>query len=60
MEVCLTSNPIYKKPMYRASMIKRLPALLVLDGREVTMEEKERVEAVMIQDTKPPPMIHLS
>lgn len=60
MELCLTSNPIYKKPMYRASIIKRLQNLLILDAREISAEERERIESVMAQDIKAPPMIHFS
>lgn len=60
MELCLTSNPIAKKPMYRASVIKRIPCLLILDSREISPEERERVENVMLQEAKAPPMIHFS
>lgn len=48
MELCLTSNPISKKPMYRASILKRLPSLIILDGKEITYDERERVENVML------------
>jgi Leucine-rich repeat (LRR) protein len=60
MELSLSGNPIFKKPMYRASIIKRLPGLLILDTREITSEERERIESVMSQDSKMPPMIHFS
>ena len=60
MELCLTSNPIYKKPMYRASIIKRLQNLLILDAREITTDERERIESVMLQDAKAAPLIHFS
>lgn len=60
MELCLTSNPIYKKPMYRASIIKRLQNLLILDAREITTDEREKIESVMFQDAKAPPLIHFS
>jgi len=46
--------------MYRASIIKRLPCLLILDSREISPEERERVESVMFQEAKAPPMIHFS
>jgi hypothetical protein len=46
--------------MYRASVIKRLPCLLILDAREISTEERERVESVMTQESKVPPMIHFS
>lgn len=60
MELSLTGNPIFKKPMYRASIVKRLPGLLILDTREITGEERERIESVMSQESKMPPMIHFS
>mmetsp|Transcript_24695 Transcript_24695/g.21930 ORF Transcript_24695/g.21930 Transcript_24695/m.21930 type:complete len:388 (+) Transcript_24695:144-1307(+) len=60
MELCLTSNPIYKKPMYRISVVKRLPNLLILDTREITVEERERIESSMMHESKAPPMIHFS
>jgi Leucine-rich repeat (LRR) protein len=60
MELCLTSNPIYKKPMYRASIIKRLPNLLILDTREITTEEREQIERATMHESKAPPMIHFS
>lgn len=42
-EVTLNNNPLARKPMYRASVLKRLAGLRVLDGREVTQEEREQV-----------------
>lgn len=46
--------------MYRISVIKRLPGLLILDGREVATEERDKVESMMLQEAKAPPMIHFS
>ena len=46
--------------MYRVSVIKRLPGLLILDGREISPEEREKVENIMLQEAKAPPMIHFS
>jgi len=60
MELNLISNPIFKKPMYRPSIIKRIPCLLILDGKEVSNEERDRVENIMIQEAKAAPMIHFS
>lgn len=33
VELVLTSNPIIRKNMYRATVIKKLPQLVILDGR---------------------------
>eukprot|EP00358_Blepharisma_japonicum_P002769 CAMPEP_0202955136 /NCGR_PEP_ID=MMETSP1395-20130829/51504_1 /ASSEMBLY_ACC=CAM_ASM_000871 /TAXON_ID=5961 /ORGANISM="Blepharisma japonicum, Strain Stock R1072" /LENGTH=526 /DNA_ID=CAMNT_0049671351 /DNA_START=1390 /DNA_END=2967 /DNA_ORIENTATION=- len=58
MELALSNNPITRKLPYRISVIKRLPQLMFLDGQEVQAEERERGE--MVQEVKPPPMIHLA
>ena len=60
MEISLMNNPMFRKPMYRAAIIKRLPALIILDGKEITPEERNRIEVAGFQDQKPPPMIHFA
>jgi len=58
-ELVLTGNPITRKNMYRLSVIKRLPTLRVLDDKDVTQEERERVE--IAQEVKQqPPLVHLA
>mmetsp|Transcript_17811 Transcript_17811/g.27562 ORF Transcript_17811/g.27562 Transcript_17811/m.27562 type:complete len:82 (+) Transcript_17811:4475-4720(+) len=50
-----------KKPSYRSTIIKKLPSLLVLDGREITMDERNRIESNTLFDAqKAPPNIHYS
>jgi len=44
MEISLMNNPVSRKPNYRTAIIKRLPALIVLDGKEITPEERMRIE----------------
>jgi hypothetical protein len=44
MEIALMNNPVARKPNYRNAIIKRLPALIVLDGKEITNEERQRIE----------------
>ena len=44
MEISLMNNPVARKPNYRTAIIKRLPALIVLDGKEITPEERIRIE----------------
>lgn len=44
MEISLMNNPVSRKPNYRNAIIKRLPALIVLDGKEITPEERQRIE----------------
>ncbi len=46
--------------MYRQSVLKRLPNLLILDNKEIAQEERERVENQMMPDAKITPMIHYS
>lgn len=70
MEIALMNNPVSRKPNYRNAIIKRLPALIVLDGKEITPEERQRIEqaaGMMIGgaggamvDQKAPPMIHFA
>ena len=58
MEISLMNNPVSRKPNYRTAIIKRLPALIVLDGKEITSEERMRIEQVggmMPGDHKAPP-----
>lgn len=41
-DVRFLNNPVTKKHMYRTSVINKLVALANLDGREVTVDERER------------------
>lgn len=55
------NNPMTRKPNYRNAIIKRLPALIIFDGKEITPEERQRIEQAGVQgDAKPPPMIHFA
>lgn len=75
MEIALLNNPMTRKPNYRTAIIKRLPALIILDGKEISPEERQRIEQAtggMIgpggigmsmmtsEGQKPPPMIHFA
>ena len=51
----MASNPIARKQLYRANAIRRLPTLKFVDGREVTYEERERVELMFVTDTRAMP-----
>lgn len=44
MEISIHNNPMCRKPQYRLNIIKKLPNLIVLDGREITMDERNRIE----------------
>ena len=44
MEISLNNNPMTKKPQYRLNIIKKLPNLIVLDAKEITIDERNRIE----------------
>jgi len=44
LDLSLIANPIARKANYRMVVIKRLLQLLVLDGKEITPEERKRIE----------------
>jgi hypothetical protein len=44
MEISLLNNPMSRKPNYRNAIIKRLPALIILDSKEISPEERLRIE----------------
>lgn len=55
-ELWLGNNPVARKQLYRPGLIKRLPALQVLDGREILGDERERAELLFSTDPRPSPM----
>lgn len=58
-QLVLASTPLARKlPTYRLSVVKRLAQLMVIDDREVSYEERERVD--LMQDAKPLPMIYMA
>lgn len=61
MEISLQNNPMTRKLQYRNNIIRKLQNLIVLDGKEVTMEDRQRIESTNLYDpAKAPPMIHYS
>jgi hypothetical protein len=40
----LSGNSLSRKPGYRQAILQKLDKLQVLDGRDVTQEERERIE----------------
>ena len=61
MEISLNNNPMTKKPQYWLNIIKKLPNLIVLDAKEITIDERNRIETSQMYDQqKAPPMIHYS
>jgi len=59
MEISLMNNPMTRKPQYRMNILKKLPNMIVLDGKEILADERSRIETNMGYDSsKGPPMIH--
>ena len=46
LELSLSQNPVARKPNYRIVVIKRLMQLIVFDGKEISQDERRRVEGV--------------
>lgn len=44
MEISLMNNPMARKPNYRNAIVKRLPSLIILDGKEISSDERARME----------------
>eukprot|EP00965_Chrysotila_dentata_P129658 4286270-Pleurochrysis_carterae.AAC.1 len=53
-QIAVSNNPFSRKQLCRPSLIRRLPTLTHIDGREVTAEERERSELVFSQDLRGP------
>lgn len=61
MEISLANNPMTRKPQYRQNVIRKLQNLIVLDGKEITIDERNRIETSQLYDAqKAPPLIHYS
>ena len=50
-EVSFANNPVTRKQLYRTSVVGMFPNVRVVDGREVTQEERERSLHVLHQPT---------
>mmetsp|Transcript_23574 Transcript_23574/g.20475 ORF Transcript_23574/g.20475 Transcript_23574/m.20475 type:complete len:386 (-) Transcript_23574:132-1289(-) len=46
-ELELSSNPVVRKPGYRSAVLRKLPLLLYLDGKEISQEERERSDQLV-------------
>lgn len=40
MEISLMNNPMCRKPNYRNAILKKIPILMCLDGKDVTSEDR--------------------
>ncbi|CAD8156657.1 unnamed protein product [Paramecium octaurelia] len=52
-ELELVGNSLSRRPGYRQMVLRKLPTILYLDGREVTQEERERLELIERQAVLP-------
>jgi Leucine-rich repeat (LRR) protein len=50
MEISLMNNPMSRKPNYRNAIIKKLPALIMMDGKDISAEERQRVDLTGTKD----------
>eukprot|EP00741_Cyanophora_paradoxa_P011210 tig00020554_g10830.t1 len=51
-ELSLANNACGRKNLYRATLIKKLPTLKILDGKEVLPEERDRTEMLFASDPR--------
>lgn len=50
--VHMAQNPVARKPSYRLQLLHCVPSARAVDGREVTSEERERLEQIAFCDGK--------
>ena len=43
-EITVRNNPLSRRHLYRPTLVRKLPSLTVIDGKEVTFEEREKTE----------------
>lgn len=61
LELAMQSNPIARKPNYRLVVIKRLTQLVIFDGKEISLDERKRIEGaggMMLDPKQQPPLVH--
>ncbi|KAJ3213041.1 Leucine-rich repeat-containing protein 9 [Clydaea vesicula] len=68
-EISLTGNSVSRRQIFRVTLIMRCPNLLVIDGKDVTEEERLRVEGFLSEQNQlkedvakilPPPLLNQS
>eukprot|EP00755_Sulcionema_specki_P010169 Sspe_Gene.6755::Locus_2269_Transcript_1_1_Confidence_1.000_Length_4905::g.6755::m.6755 len=50
IEIYITGNAVARKSLYRPTLIHKLPNCMVIDGKEVTEEEREKAELFFSQE----------
>ncbi|KAF0688537.1 Aste57867_19853 [Aphanomyces stellatus] len=49
-ELWVQNNPVSKRHLARSTIVFRYPSLKSLDGKDITLEERERVEVLFMHD----------
>ena len=49
-EIYLSGNAVVRKSMYRPTLINKLPNCLVIDGNEITTDERDKAELIFNQE----------
>jgi hypothetical protein len=52
LDCTLGNNPIARKQLYRATAIQKLASLRILDNKEITAEERDRVDVLFAMETR--------
>jgi hypothetical protein len=52
LDLTLANNPVARKQLYRATAIQKLPTLKILDNKEVSAEERDRVDILFSMETR--------
>jgi hypothetical protein len=52
LDLTLANNPVARKQLYRATAIQKLPTLKILDNKEVSAEERDRVDVLFSMETR--------
>ena len=55
LDCTLANNPIARKQLYRATAIQKLASLRILDNKEITPEERDRVDVLFAMETRTAP-----
>ncbi|CAJ1404222.1 unnamed protein product [Effrenium voratum] len=50
--VHMAQNPVARKPQYRLQLLHCVPSARAVDGKEVSTEERERLEQIAMTDSK--------
>lgn len=58
-ELSLSNNPVARKQVYRAMVVHRCEVLRYLDGREITIEERDHVAALFLARTETGPGVRI-